>query len=60
MKQYLNNLKDIFYGFEHYRVPLNMENYTLRPRDYHFNQEAIDRLMKEIAFIVSKKEYFRE
>jgi len=60
MSQYHENVRDIFNGFEYYRVPMNLDNYTVSSKDYHLNQMAIDRLMKELSFVISKKEYFRE
>ncbi len=60
MKQYLDNLKDIYNGFEHYRVPLNMGNYTESQVDQHLNQKAIDKLMRGLSIILSEKEYFKK
>ncbi|MBI5674624.1 MAG: hypothetical protein HZC48_02190 [Nitrospirae bacterium] len=60
MRQYLDNLKDVFDGFEHYRIPLHMDNYTQSPEDQHLNQPAIYKLMEKLSFIISNKEYFKE
>jgi hypothetical protein len=58
MKQYKNNMQDLFKDFEHYRIPLNMEDVTIEGGDEHLNPEAIDKLMREIAVIVSKQSNF--
>ena len=59
-KQYQSNLQDLFDGFEHCRIPLNMENYRARPEDFHLNQQAVDKLMEEISNTISRREYFKE
>ncbi len=60
MKQYHNNMNELFAGFEHYRIPLNMEHITREGRDEHLNHEAIDTLMRELAhLIMSKHSYFK-
>jgi hypothetical protein len=59
MKQYHDNMKELFYGFEHYRIPLNMDDVTIEGRDAHLNREAIDKLMGKISLILSRKEYFK-
>jgi hypothetical protein len=58
MKQYKDNLKNLFEGFEVYRIPLNADNYTARKGDAHLNLSAITLLMKDLSRIISKKEYF--
>lgn len=60
MKQYNDNLQDIYSGFEHYRIPLDMDNYQVSSEDQHLNQQAIDKLMKELSLIISEKKYFKE
>ena len=60
MKQYDENMKELFEGFEHYKIPLNMEDVTVAGRDEHLSSEAIDKLMRNLAVIVSKKSYFNE
>ncbi len=60
VRQHHENLEDLFDGFEHYRIPLDMDNFVVSSKDYHLNQIAIDRLMKELSFRISKKEYFKE
>ena len=54
MKQYHTNMKELFEGFEHYRIPLYMEDVTVKGPDEHLSHEAIDKLMKELSLIVSK------
>ncbi|MBI4680316.1 MAG: hypothetical protein HY753_03695 [Nitrospirae bacterium] len=58
VSQHQATLKDLFEGFEHYRIPLTIDNYTVSSKDEHLNIGAIDRLMEELSFIISKKEYF--
>jgi hypothetical protein len=58
MRQYRNNMKELFEGFEHYNIPLNIEKYTASEKDAHLGNEAIDKLMRELAQIISGKEYF--
>jgi hypothetical protein len=60
MRQYQQNMKELFEGFENYRIPLNMKNFTASKEDAHLGPEAIDKLMRELAVIVSKKSYFNE
>jgi hypothetical protein len=59
MSQYIDNMKEIFKGFEHYRIPFSMDDVTVKGRDEHLSHEAIDELMREISIIVSKKSYFQ-
>ncbi|GBE16220.1 hypothetical protein BMS3Abin15_00032 [bacterium BMS3Abin15] len=59
IRQYQDDLRYLFHGFEHYRIPLNIENYTVKSGDSHLNQQAIDKLFKELSQIISKKNYFR-
>ena len=59
IRQYQDNLRELFYGFEHYRIPLNIENYTVKSGDSHLNQQAIDKLFKELSQIISKKKIFQ-
>ncbi len=59
MKQYHDNMKELFEGFEFYKIPLNMEDVTIEGRDEHLNQEAIDKLMRELAVIVSSNSDFQ-
>ncbi len=51
-------VKELFEGFEHYRIPVGIE-YN---EDYgdHLNQKEIHQLMEELSLIISQKEYFRE
>jgi hypothetical protein len=56
--QHNATLKDLFQGFEHYRIPLNIDNYTVSSKDEHLNLDAINRLMEKLSLILSKKEYF--
>jgi len=60
MRQYHDNLKELYDGFESYRIPLELDNYTASSDSEHLNQQAIDKLFKEIAQIISRKEYFKE
>ncbi len=60
LRQHHETVKDLFDGFEHYRIPLNMDNNTVSLEDEHLNQQAIDKIMKELSLIISKKEYFGE
>jgi len=55
MRQYQDNLKELFEGFEHYRIPLPMEKVTVNKDDSHLNREAIDKLMEELARIIAEK-----
>jgi hypothetical protein len=50
LKQYKENLDDLFRGFEHYRIPLNLDNVTMSHEDVHLSQEAVDNLFKELSF----------
>ena len=59
MRQYQDNLRELFQGFEHYRIPLNMEDYKVSSGDFHLNQQAIDKLFRELSQIISKKNYFK-
>jgi hypothetical protein len=59
MKQYQKNMSELFNGFVHYRIPLHMEDVTVEGRDQHLSHEAIDKMMKEVALIVSNKPYFQ-
>lgn len=59
MKQYHDNMRELFEGFNHYRIPLNMERVTPNEEDSHLSRDAIDELMKEVALIVSKQSYFK-
>ncbi|MBI5664166.1 MAG: hypothetical protein HZC49_03605 [Nitrospirae bacterium] len=58
--QHHETLKDIFEGFEHYRIPLPMDRHTVSEQDEHLNPQAIDILMKELAFIIGTKDYFEK
>jgi len=58
-KQCQENLRDIFQGFEQYTFPLNLNNYTVSKEDEHLSSAAIDKLMKELSVVISKKEYFK-
>jgi hypothetical protein len=60
MNQYRENFKELFEGFEHYRIPLGINNYTVNAEDLHLNAEAIDLLMKRLADIISMKPYFSD
>jgi hypothetical protein len=60
MKQYRKNLEDLFNGFEHYRIPLNLKNVTVSEEDRHLSRNAIDLLMKRLADIISMKPYFSD
>jgi len=60
IKQYQKNLKDIFEGFENYRIPLHIDNYKVSKEDMHLNRDAIEILMKQLANIISKKPYFHD
>ncbi len=46
VSQHRDTLKELFNGFEHYRFPLNMDNYTVSEKDEHLNQAAIEKLMR--------------
>lgn len=58
MRQYHDTLKKLLDGFEHYRIPLDLDSYTVSAEDTHLNQKAIDKLMNKLALIISGKEYF--
>ncbi len=55
--QYRDNLEDLFRGFEHHRVPLNIGKPTVSENNSHLNQTALHELLEEIAIIISKKNY---
>ncbi len=59
MRQYQDTLQDIFDGFEYYRIPLDMDNYTVSKEDMHLNQRAFDILFEKLSQIISKKDYFK-
>lgn len=59
MRQYRDNMKELFEGFEHYRIPLNMEKVTASKEDAHLGHEAIDKLMEKIAHMLFK-DYLHE
>jgi hypothetical protein len=59
MKQYHNNIKELFEGFEFYEIPLSMEDVTNKGRDEHLNYEAVDELMKKLSMIVLKNHIYR-
>lgn len=60
LSQHQATLKDLFDGIEHYRIPLIIDKYTVSSEDEHLNLEAIDILMEQLSFIISKKEYFKK
>jgi hypothetical protein len=60
IRQYQENMRDLFDGFEHYRIPLNMEKYSFSDSDLHLNQQAIEKLFHRISRIISEKDYFKE
>lgn len=57
-KQIQDNLKDLFRDFEHYRIPLNLENYRISENDSHLNDQAYNNLFEGLSKIISKQEYF--
>ena len=59
MRQYHNNLKELFDGFEHYRISLNTDDYRVKEGDFHLNQQAVGLLMEELSNIIGRKGYFK-
>ncbi len=59
IKQYKNNLKELLDGYEHYRIPLNMENFTISEDNAHLNEKALRKIMQDLSLIMSKEEYFK-
>lgn len=59
MKQYKDNLMEIFYGFEHYRIPVDFDFTKGSKAGAHLDQRAIDKLMKELSNIIGRKGYFK-
>lgn len=55
---YRENLRELFSGFEHYRIPLDMENYQRSRTNTHLNESAIDKLMEELSLVISEEPYF--
>jgi hypothetical protein len=58
LKQYQDNLKDLFRNYEFYNIPLKMDNYTMSEDNRHLNLEANNKLMEELSLIISNKKYF--
>ena len=59
IRQYHDNLKELFDGFEHYRIPLNVDDYRVEEEDFHLNHQAVDLLMEELSNIIGGKGYFK-
>ncbi len=53
LKQHHDTLKDLFYGFEHYRISLNMKDHTVTQNDEHLNQQTIDNLFQKLSEKIS-------
>jgi hypothetical protein len=58
MRQYHENLKDIFKDFEHYRIPLYVNNVKTNADNPHLSLEALDEIFRFISLKVSQKKYF--
>ncbi|RJR14840.1 MAG: hypothetical protein C4581_13235 [Nitrospiraceae bacterium] len=58
MKQYHNNLKDLFNGYEHHRIPLSISNYAVDSDNDHLSQQALDLLFNKLSNIISKTNCF--
>ncbi len=59
VRQHHETIKDIFYGFEHYRIPLDIDNHTVSSKDEHLNQQAIDKLLQKLSEKISNINYFK-
>ncbi len=58
-QQIQENLKDLFRDFEYYNIPLTVDNPRISQNDTHLNEQATDKLMKELSLIISRKDYFK-
>ncbi len=58
-KQYHDNLKDLFYGFAHYRIPLGIDKYIVKEEDLHLSHQAIDILFEKISEKLNKQRYLK-
>ena len=49
IRQYRENLRDLFAGFEHYRITLGIDDYKVKPEDFHLSPDAVDILLKGVS-----------
>jgi hypothetical protein len=57
IKQYQENMRDVFDGFDHYRIPLKIDNYKVKSEDFHLSQQAVDRVFEELSEVLNKQSY---
>ena len=59
LKQYQNNLRDIFDGFDCYRIEIGIDNYKVKPEDFHLSQQAVDIVFEELSEVLSKQRFLK-
>jgi hypothetical protein len=57
MKQYRENLKDIFEGFKYYLIPLDRRGHRTNPNDEHLTVEMLDELFRNLSRDISQGKY---
>lgn len=57
LQQIQVNMNYLLREFEHYRIPLQLENHRMSPSDSHLNTQAREYLLKKLSVIISKKIY---
>jgi hypothetical protein len=57
IRQYKENLRELFDGYEHYMIPIEIKDYTVNQEDKHLNEQAIDSMMEKLSIILKKRGY---